>query len=232
VELDPVEVDAALALALDRKAAVGQVRDAHAVYAAAAAEGVGAGVQELGVHGVGEVVEGPQPAPLPACVAVEARPLGALGLLGELQRGRWEQVDLADVAPDQAGALERGVAGHLEAAGERAGAAFGRDGDALAAAVELEAVVGAGERAVYHLAQRELGVAVGAAVGHRMGLAAGVTPQDEVLAQRLDGHGRRAHFGRVGQRVPAVAQSLRQGAFHVGGRLRHDRCPPAASAGL
>src|SRR5262249_45721423 len=105
------------------------------------------------VHRVGEVVEGKQPVRIPATGTDEPAPLWTAQLLRHWPWWRWEEINLADVGPDQAPVLFHRIAGHLQPRDELRFDAFDRDRGTRAAAVELETVVAARQDVAIRVAE-------------------------------------------------------------------------------
>src|SRR5436190_1947604 len=120
-----------------------------------------------------------------------------------MARQSW-RLTFAEVTPDQAQVLLRGVAADAHLALERF--VLARLLDALPGGIVFPAVVQAAEAVVLHPAARQLRAAMGAAEGHDVSRAGLAPIQREALAQDLyrDGSARRQVLRAV-DRLPETA---------------------------
>ena len=152
-ELGPVEGDVLLQFARDAEA-VGRVGDLHDVVFRTVLHRVRIAVEIRAVHRIDHVLDRVPVVGLPRGLAHEVRPLG-IGELGRRhERNRVFASRRGKVGEDRVGELAHGIRAQREAAFDRAARQRRNRCDAPVA-VDLDAVVRAGDRVAHHAPLRE-----------------------------------------------------------------------------
>jgi hypothetical protein len=136
------------------------------------------------------------------------------------ERRRRKFLRIAEIGPDVAAELARRVSLDRRPIVLALVILLPRHHDAAPFAVEAKTMQDALQMPVKDAANRQLHAAVRATVVHHVGTAVRAAPSHQVLAERGETHGRAGcHFFRLQDRIPVIAQPLRQTGRQIGGNI-------------